>query len=701
MNLELTKTKLLELLGAKGYKPLPIEVVAGRLQIPTEDWPQFFNILRELEKDKQIAVTNSKRVVSLVKSGYRVAKMLSLTKSGGFAAMLDKSGDVFIPKQKLKGALPGDTVSVHVFKRTGRLPEAEVLKVMERNFSEFTGVFYIRGKHAYILPDAGIKEKVPVSPRDGKLAHSGDKVFARVKKYPNKGQTMEAEIITTYGSSEGAAACAAAVLDRLHVRRKFPPQVIEEAREVSAGFEIDPDRLDLRDEIIFTIDGATAKDLDDAVSVEKTENGYRLGVHIADVSHYVKAGTELDKEAFARGTSIYYADQVIPMLPKELSNGICSLSPNEDRLTFSAFMNIDPSGKMLDYELKKSVIRSRVKGVYEEINRIFDGTAGPELIEKYKEISPRLNVMRELFELLKKERSRRGAVDFETDDSIIDIGPDGVTEDIRRRVRGDAEKMIEEFMLCANEAVATYADSVGIPFVYRIHEQPDGRKLEELSAMLKAMGIADRRIRPGLKPGDMAAVIKAAADSPKKRAINDMVLRSMAKARYSPECLGHFGLALKFYSHFTSPIRRYPDLAIHRILTDMLLKSDSAAIKKRYAGFADQASQSSSEREIDAMMVERDCEDIYKAEYMSKFIGEPFEGVVSSVKSFGMYVELPNTVEGLVRIENLPGGWYDFDEATLTLACPKNGSRYTVGDPVTVTATRADVSAGQIDFELV
>ena len=700
MNIDELKGRIASIIEAPDYKPLVINELAKQLRIPVEKWPEFFKVLKRIETMGLIAISKTNMVLRVDKSEFLSATVLSLTKNGGFAALSDKTGDIFIPKGKLLGAMPTDEVAVKIFSRTGRLPEAQVVKVLKRNFVEFTGTFIRHGKRAYIMPDSGIKEKLEVTPKDIHLAHDKDKVFARIKKYPEHGHEGVASVITSYGPATSAVSCCASVLDRFHIRRDFSAAVIEEAKRVSEGFNVDEGRTDLREKIIFTIDGAHSKDLDDAVSIEKLEDGYILGVHIADVSHYVKPKSELDVEALLRGTSIYYANSVIPMLPKELSNGICSLNPREDRLAFSVFITTDKNGNIKSYELKKSLICSRVKGVYEEINKILDGSADKELATKYSEIANNLSIMNEFALILRSARQKRGALDFDSDDCEIIIDPDGVVSEIKRRVRGEAEKLIEEFMLLANEVVATFASGLVMPFIYRVHEQPDPRKLEALSAALKLAGINSNNIRPGLTPADVSDVLKKIEGTPKAKALDKMVLRSLAKARYTPDNLGHFGLALKYYSQFTSPIRRYPDLAIHRILSDILESGASDSIAKRYKGYVSEASEQSSLREIGAMQVEWDCEAIYKAEYMSFHIGAIFEGVISSVKTFGMYIELENTVEGMVRVEKLQG-WFDYDEASMSLYSAKTGVRYSIGDKVKVIVAKADVSSGQVDFELI
>ena len=690
------RAAILAEVGGEEYKPLKIGELASQLKVPRAKRPAFFKTLRELEREGTITFSRAKRIKLARQSAAATAKILNVSKNGAYAAADDGSGDIFIPRDRLRDAMPGDVAQVRVIDRSGRLPTAEVLKVAERGFIRFTGTVVKRGKTAFILPDGGYKDRIDVIGHDVGDASDREKVLASMKTYPGRNTPGTAEVVSCYGPADRAASCCEALLDNRDIRREFPDAVKKEA--VAARFDAAEcaGRLDLRDMPIFTIDGAHTKDIDDAVSVRKTGDGFELGVHIADVSHYVAEGSALDKEAFERGTSIYFADTVIPMLPRELSNGVCSLNPGEDRLAFSAIMKIDGSGRTTGFTLKKSVIRSRVKGVYDEVNTLFAGEGDKALEQKYAEVAPEFEDMRKLAKILGDAREKRGAIDFESSDREIILDENGVASDVRRQVRGESEMMIESFMLCANEAVAKFARERKMPFVYRVHEQPDSERLETLAAALKAAGVAADKLRPGLEPGDLAQAMKNTKGLPRARMLSDLALRTMAKARYSPECLGHFGLALEDYCHFTSPIRRYPDLAIHRILTDALAGGQTA---ERYTLFASQASEQSSKREIVAMQVEWDCDDIYIAEYMTRHIGESFEGTVSTVKQFGMYVELDNSVEGLVRIDKLPG-WFEYNEAALTLSCPKSGMSFTVGDRVKVIAARADVSSGQIDFEL-
>ena len=482
---------------------------------------------------------------------------------------------------------------------------------------------------------------------------------------------------------------------------EFPEEVLKEARKIAEGGVQEycfNNRENLCNMNIFTIDGAESKDLDDAVSVEKTDYGYLLGVHIADVSHYVRGNSNLDKEAMKRGTSIYYADKVVPMLPKELSNGICSLNPNENRLTLSAFIKLDNEGKIISYRFCKSVIRSRVKGVYSEINSILDGSENAEIAEKYSAVRNEIFLMNELADILIEKKKRRHAPELETTESKLVIDENGICCAVIPRQRGKSEEIIEEFMLTANEAAAKLAREKKVPFVYRIHEAPPESKIETLHEILPKLGF-DCPHFTEFKPVHASRILESAKGTDKFEAVNLLVLRSMSKAKYSVEPVGHFGLVLDDYAHFTSPIRRYPDLAIHRIITDILAGYNNEWLNKRYSGFAMNSAERSSDAEIRAITIERECEDCYKAEYMKSHIGETFTARISGVTEFGFYVQLPDTVEGLVHIRTLPEGEYDYSEP-VSLTERFSGVSYTLGQTVQVICSAVNVSDGIIDFVL-
>ena len=530
---------------------------------------------------------------------------------------------------------------------------------------------------------------------------AGDKVLAEIVSRGKRHAEHKVRITSVFGSSELAQSCAQSILCIHGAPEEFSADSLKEARRIAEGGVQEynfNNREDLRDLPIFTIDSAESKDLDDAVSVSRTDKGYLLGVHIADVSHYVRGNSELDKEAMRRGTSIYYADKVIPMLPKELSNGICSLNPDEDRLTLSAFTELSPEGEIISYRFCKSVIRSRVKGIYKEINAILDGTADSGITEKYACVAEELPLMNELADVLINKKKHRHAPELETVESKLIIDEDGICRDVQPRERGKSERMIEEFMLTANECAAKLAKDKNVPFVYRVHEAPPEEKTAALCEMLRKAGVEYPHFQE-FKPAHAAEILNNVRDTEKFEAVNMMVLRSMAKAKYSEEPLGHFGLVLDDYAHFTSPIRRYPDLAIHRIITDILAGYDEKWLNKRYSGFAAKASETSTNAELRAVAIERECEDCYKAEYMKQHIGETFTAKISGVTEFGFYAELPDTVEGLVHIRTLPEGEYDYTEP-VALTEKFSGVSYKLGDTVQVTCASVNVSEGTIDFVL-
>lgn len=627
------------------------------------------------------------------------AVVTRVNKTFGFIKK-DDGSEVFIPGKFLKGAMPNDVVLGKLIPQRGESPEGEVIKILQENFSEFTGTIEKDGNTLCVRPDSLSKELLIISGMQVKV-NEGDKVLAEISKRGERHADHRVRITGLFGTSDKASSSARAVLHINGVETEFPLVVMDEARHVAhmgiSQEEINR-RLDLRDEIIFTIDGADTKDIDDAISLSKTENGYALGVHIADVSYYVKPKSELDNDAFNRGTSIYYADKVIPMLPKELSNGICSLNPDEDRLAFSCLMNITLDGKLENYKFSKSVIRSRVKGVYSEINQILDrkDDIAAEIVQKYSQVNQTILLMQELAEILTTNKIKRGAPQINTAEAKLILDENDVCIDVKKRERGKSELIIEEFMLMANTSAAKLAKESGIPFVYRVHEDPSSEKVADLMDVVAGMGMTVPHFT-NVKPVHLAEILEKTKDHKLAPVINNMVLRSMAKAKYSDEPIGHFGLVLDDYSHFTSPIRRYPDLAIHRILTDLCYnKLPVKFMQKRYAGFAKEASIQSSQQELVAMRVERECEDCFVAEYMTPHIGEEFEGMISSMQDYGFYVELPNTVEGMVRIDSLPDGPYSYDGHFSY----KKGETvaYSIGDTVKIKCVSTDISSGKIDF---
>lgn len=620
----------------------------------------------------------------------------------GFAAPLnDQKGDVFIPGRALAGALPGDQVLVKLFERP-KVPgsrEGEILTVVKPR-KEFVGTVTQEKERLYFMPDECPFVRLLIKKSAAGGVVSGDKAAVEILSRGEDYEDHRVGVALRFGSSQVAKNCAKALLYAAGVERHFPEKVKAEARKLEGVQSSDlKKRTDLRSWPIFTIDSAATKDIDDAISLMAVENGWELGVHIADVSHYVKPGSELNREAMNRGTSIYYADSVIPMLPRQLSNGLCSLNPGEDRLAFSCIMQLDQAGNLRDFRFEKTVIRSRVKGVYSELNQLLAGEETPELVAKYQEVWPQLPLMKKLYEQRAKLRSERGGIELEADEAKLQLDEEGRCVNIQRRSRGVTECMIEEFMLLANQCAAQLARHQKLPFVYRVHEAPDPERVERLQGMLRVCGLPDHFEGAAPTQKELAALLDSTRDTPLQPVVHTGVLRAMAKARYEPTPKGHFGLALEDYAHFTSPIRRYPDLAIHRILSDWLAGTETEELNRRYSQFAQEASSQSSAREVAAMQLERSAEACYKAEYMHSHLGDVFEGVVCGVAPQGIYVELQNTVEGLVHAESICKGEPQLIES-MRLRDPVSGRQWSLGDRVRVKVARADVALGRVDFAL-
>ncbi len=632
-------------------------------------------------------------------------EIVKVAEKFGFARPVAGGPDLFIPGRALRGALPGDTVlaarSRHP--RDADSPEGEVLAVLKEQ-NRFTGtVVQVDGGRLALAPDVCPACLLPIKKSADGGARAGEKAAVELIERGERHDEHRAGVSMRFGSAEEARHCVKALLYAAGLSRHFPQSVKEEAKRIPAAITEEElaGRRDFRALPVFTIDAAETKDMDDAVSVERTPAGYRLGVHIADVSHYVRPGSALDAEALARGTSVYYADSVIPMLPRALSNGICSLNEGEDRLTFSCLLEMDEDGHATNAAFARSVIRSRVKGVYSEINALWNGGASEAVRARYAAVEPELALMYELYGKLAALRAQRGAMEIESGEAKLTLDEEGRCVDVQRRARGDAERMIEEFMLLANTAAASLARRRGIPFVYRVHEEPKPERIEALKTMLAAAGVELRCAGAVPTAKELAALLNQTRGTGLERMVHTGVLRSMAKAKYEPLPKGHFGLALSDYAHFTSPIRRYPDLAIHRILAELCAGAQADALRGKYEAFAAEASQQSSLCEVRAMQVERDAEACYKAEFMRRFIGDAadnvWEGVISSVTSFGAYVELPNTVEGLVRAAALSE-----HPLTLTEDCAlydaQTGRSWRIGDSLRVRAAAVNVACGQVDF---
>lgn len=692
--------KALTLLRQAGKRGLTFRELTAAAHVAPKKQRELRECLRVLEKRGMLS-DRKPRYYYLEKDSARAATVTRLNRTYGFARFTDDDSEVFIPGKFFMGALPGDKVLVTPIKSRGASPEGEIVRITKEGKSEFTGTLLQTEGGWFVHPDNLIRFDLPVTGVKSAGAKAGDKVLCTVIERGRSHSDHVARVVSAYGDGQTAVNCAQAILDLSGVPQTFAEKAEQQAKFLNERGIRDSDlenRLDLRDEIIFTIDSADSKDLDDAVSIEKTADGWKLGVHIADVSHYVKPGSALEEEAFARGTSIYFADRVIPMLPRELSNGICSLNPNEDRLTFSCLMTVDNDGELVDFDFRKSVIRSRVKGVYREINAILAHEESGEIQQKYSGLYDSIFLMKELADILTANKRRRGSPEIETTESYIVLDEHSTAVDILPRTRGAAEVVVEEFMLIANEAAATFARGKAIPFVYRVHEPPTEDKLENLRAVLSALGLNTRKVKTGMPAAVLSGLLQEAKDKPTYPLINTIVLRSMSKAKYFEQPIGHYGLVLQNYAQFTSPIRRYPDLTIHRVLSAVASGMPTAKVKVRYDKAVVESARQSTETELGAMRLERECESCYKAEYMRPHIGEEFDGIISSLAPHGLYVELANTIEGLVKAESLDGN-YSFD-GMIEYKDQLAGKAYRIGDVVRIKCTAVDVAAGNIDFEI-
>lgn len=699
--------KLTEILRRAGDRGASRRELNALVRLRPKNRGRLESAIRSLERQGQIVDTGDRLYLSQHCPG-RDAVVTRLNRTYGFARFTDTpdsspAQEVFIPGRYFLGALPGDTVRIIPLPQRGDKPEGKIVRILQEGDSTFTATLLRENGEWLLRPDRMMRYDFPVSAREADKAREGDKVLCRVTHRGTSHAEHQFCILQSYGDAQTAVHCAQAILDLNGISVSFSPEAEAEAERLCRFGITESDlknRLDLRDACIFTIDSADSKDLDDAVSLEKTSSGYELSVHIADVSHYVRAGSALDEAAFHRGTSIYFADRVVPMLPRALSNGICSLNPGEDRLAFSCRMQFDRQGNLLHSEFHKSVIRSRVKGVYREINALLDGTASPEIGQKYAPMADMLADMKELAGILSGNRMRRGAPEIDTTECRILLDAHSHAVGVEPRARGISETMIEEFMLAANESAARFARTRGLPFVYRVHEPPAPDRLEQLRTVLEALGLPCAAIREGVPAGVLADLLRQTRGTPVYSIVNQNVLRSMAKAKYLERPIGHYGLVLEDYAHFTSPIRRYPDLSIHRILTDALNGRSVSVLMSRYAAFAAESARQSSATELTAMQLERECDGCYLAEYMRDHRGETFDGILSSLAPQGIYVELPNGIEGLVPVSNLPEGDYDFS-GPIECVNHATGQRWRIGDRVRVLCVQADVPSGNIDFQFV
>ena len=684
-------------------KALTIYDLEDKLHLlDVDELQELQTCLSELEKDAVIYHSNKDKYMMLEDSHLKRGIMRANKKGFGFVDIDDSDVDVYISEEHMNGALHDDIVLVEITSKKGidRL-EGRVVKIINREKDTYVGEINFEGDTGIVsLDDNKLKIEVQI-PRDKSMnAVDGHKVVVRLGKRIDNSRFM-GEVVEIIGHKNDPGIDILSIVKKYNIETDFPDDVKEQLKNIPSEVSEEEckNRRDLRNEMIFTIDGDDTKDIDDAVSIHRKPNGnYVLGVHIADVSYYVKEGSPLDNDAMERGTSVYLVDRVIPMLPHELSNGICSLNPNVSRLAISCVMEFDSHGKQIDYEIFESVIKSRIQMTYKKVNSILEKNIVPE---GYEEYADSLRMMADLAEILRKAKENRGYIDFEVDEAKILVNEKCEPTEIVLRDRGVGENLIEDFMIAANECVATHIYFMNLPFIYRVHEVPKEEKIRSFLGFIGGLGY---QINGNLKdnnPKSIQRLIKFLEDKKEFKILSKLLLRSMQKAVYKPVNLGHFGLASKCYTHFTSPIRRYPDTTVHRLLRTYLFqhKLDDNTISHWEDKLVYVADHSSA-KERSSIDCEREVEDMKMAQYMEGHIGEEFEGMISSVMSFGMFVELDNLIEGLVSIKDMKG-FFNYDEDRMTLTNEKSHVKYTIGERIKVRVIRASKEAKTIDFEIV
>ncbi|WP_280787200.1 ribonuclease R [Paenibacillus sp. PastF-3] len=708
----ITQEILLDFMRETAYKPMTYEELVSHFALEdSTGFKKFEELLIELEQDGRIVLTRNAR--------YGVPERMDLLRgrlqahAKGFAFLIPDDRDhpdVYIHANDLKGAMNGDIVLIRITSKSpsgGRM-EGEVERIVKRGVLQTVGVFQNLETYGFVLPDdKRINRDIFIPKQSFMGAVDGQKVVVRIVNYPEGRSAAEGEIIEILGHKDDPGVDILSIIRKHQLPEAFPAEVMNEADNAPDSIteeEIaEQGRRDLRGLNIVTIDGEDAKDLDDAVNVQRLENGhYKLGVHIADVGYYVRESSELDKEAYDRGCSVYLVDRVIPMLPHRLSNGICSLNPQVDRLTMSCEMEFNEHMKVVKHDVFTSVIRTKERMTYSNVRKILEDE-DPELLERYSPLIDDFRLMKELAMKLRDARMRRGAVDFDFEESKIIVDENGKAVDIVKRERSVAEQIIEEFMLAANETVAEHFHWLKVPFLYRIHEDPDPEKLQNFMAFAANFGYHVKGRGNSVHPRALQDLLEQIQGTKEQTVISTMMLRSMKQAKYDAESTGHFGLAAEYYSHFTSPIRRYPDLVIHRVMREVI-ENGGALSQKRHdylAGRMPDIAQQSSERERVAVEAERDTEQLKKAEYMQDKVGEEFEAMVSSVTSFGMFIELDNTVEGLIRLSAMSDDYYHFDEAHMALIGERTSRVFRIGDEVKIRVAKVNMDDHTIDFELV
>ncbi len=659
--------------------------------------------IEKLILEGRLILTRKRKLALPEQTGLIYGRVQGSARGYGFFIPEAGGGDMFIPADAMHGAMHNDMVWARAAETSSHngTQEAEVALIAIRALAVIVGNYEQGGSEGgYVVPDEPrVCFDLLVAGGRTLNAKNGDKVVAKITRYPDGRRPMLGEITEILGAKDDARADMLSIIRRLELPDVFPKNATRQAKALNRPVTEDAIALreDLRTKLIITIDGADAKDLDDAVSLTRLADGWILGVHIADVSSYVAEGTPLDEEAYRRGTSVYFPDRVLPMFPKELSNGACSLNEGEDKLTFSCIMRLDAQGQPVSHRMADTVIRTAHRMTYDDVNALLDGDA--ELCEKYADVLPMLTDMKELAAILHDKRVKRGCLDFDLDEADITLDAQGRAVDVKAAVRGVSNRMIEQFMLEANETVAAHAAAANIPMMYRVHETPDMDKLNELNMFLNTLGFGVKSMGSA-KPALLQKILLKAKDSKDETLVARVMLRSMKKARYAKECLGHYGLAAEYYCHFTSPIRRYPDLVVHRMMKLLLSGGMTAQLNEKYASVMEEMARRCSDRELVAMEAERAADDLKKCEYMVSRIGSIEKGLITGVAQYGFFVRLSNTAEGMVRVASLAGDYFECDEKRYRIVGRNTGRAFRLGDEVRVRVIAVDVGAGTIDFEL-
>ena len=659
-----------------------------------DDYKRVVNTLEKMTQEGIVYYSEKKQRYLLLKNSHLIrGKLLMNPKGFGFVEIGEGRKDVYIHKDNLNNARNNDIVLIEL---SSDKTEGRIVKIIERNEEPLVGTVYFKDGKCFVHPDKKGNIDIEIKEEYQKGLVEGHKVIIK----PLNDNKYEAAVLHVIGHKNDVGVDILSFVYENGFSPKFPEEVlnsIENMPDKVLDTELNG-RLDLRDKVIFTIDGDDTKDIDDAISIEKFEDGsYELGVHIADVSHYVEKGSLLDDEAYARGTSVYLVDRVIPMLPHRLSNGICSLNPNVDRLAMSCIMKIDANGKVTSYDIQESIIRSRIQMTYNNVNDILDKNI---VAEGYEPFVEQLRLMKECSDRLRQKMVSRGYIEFKSAEAKIIVDENGIPSEIKLRNEGTGENMIENFMVAANESVGSFIYYQNLPGIYRVHDKPDEKRLTSFFNFLASRGYTVTGKKKEITARDLQNILKQLKDKPDSKVLNDLAIRSQAKAMYSEENIGHFGLGSKCYSHFTSPIRRYPDLTLHRLVKDYT-KNYSEEIINWWMVNLPEIAIHCSEKEQDAVKCERDVDDMKKAEYMERHIGEEYVGVISGVQEFGLFVELDNTVEGLVKIEDMPNGRYSYVEDSMSLVSQGNKTKYSFGDQVLVKVLRASKENSTVDFALI